>query len=73
MFCILSLSVNVNSICLLICTGPVVYVMEVVNRIIYKVCPFVAGGVFIGSVYWTAVTYGAVTVMQVCQFMNTCM
>ena len=45
--------------------GPVVYVMEVVDRIIYKVCPFVAGGVFIGSVYWTAVTYGAVTVMQV--------
>ncbi len=39
--------------------------MDLVDRIIYKVCPFVAGGVFIGSVYWTAVTYGAVTVMQV--------
>ncbi|XP_064630720.1 E3 ubiquitin-protein ligase MARCHF5-like [Lineus longissimus] len=45
--------------------GPVVYVMEVADRFIYKVCPFVAGGIFIGSVYWTAVTYGAVTVMQV--------
>ena len=46
-------------------SGPVVYMMDLVDRIIYKVCPFVAGGVFIGSVYWTAVTYGAVTVMQV--------
>ncbi|XP_064599887.1 E3 ubiquitin-protein ligase MARCHF5-like [Liolophura sinensis] len=45
--------------------GPVLYVMDVVDRIIYKMCPFVAGGIFIGSVYWTAVTYGAVTVMQV--------
>lgn len=49
----------------LIVTGPVLYVMDVVDRIIYKMCPFVAGGIFIGSVYWTAVTYGAVTVMQV--------
>jgi E3 ubiquitin-protein ligase MARCH5 len=45
--------------------GPVVYLMDVVDRVIYKLCPFVAGGIFIGSVYWTAVTYGAVTVMQV--------
>ena len=45
--------------------GPVVYVIDLVDKIIYKVCPFVAGGIFIGSVYWTAVTYGAVTVMQV--------
>ena len=39
--------------------------MELVDRAIYKLCPFVAGGLFVGSVYWTAVTYGAVTVMQV--------
>ena len=39
--------------------------MEKADRFIYKTCPFVAGGIFIGSVYWTAVTYGAVTVMQV--------
>lgn len=39
--------------------------MDVADRVIYKMCPFVAGGIFIGSVYWTAVTYGAVTVMQV--------
>ncbi|XP_060064945.1 E3 ubiquitin-protein ligase MARCHF5-like [Ylistrum balloti] len=45
--------------------GPMVYIMDVADKIIYKMCPFVAGGIFIGSVYWTAVTYGAVTVMQV--------
>jgi len=45
--------------------GPIVYIMDVMDRIVYKVCPFVAGGIFIGSMYWTAVTYGAVTVMQV--------
>jgi E3 ubiquitin-protein ligase MARCH5 len=39
--------------------------MDVADRVICKLCPFVAGGIFIGSVYWTAVTYGAVTVMQV--------
>ena len=27
-------------------------------------CPFVAAGVVIGSIYWTAVTYGALTIMQ---------
>ena len=45
--------------------GPLVYVLDIIDRIIYKVCPFIAGGIRVGSVYWTAVTYGAVTVMQV--------
>lgn len=27
-------------------------------------CPFIAAGVVIGSIYWTAVTYGALTIMQ---------
>lgn len=45
--------------------GPFIYLLEKADRFIYKTCPFVAGGIFIGSVYWTAVTYGAVTVMQV--------
>ena len=45
--------------------GPLVYVMDMSDRIISKLCPFIADGIFIGSVYWTAVTYGAVTVMQV--------
>lgn len=45
--------------------------MDIADKIIYKMCPFVAGGMFIGSVYWTAVTYGAVTVMQVSRFSCT--
>ena len=39
--------------------------LDRVDALIYKVCPFVAAGVVVGSIYWTAVTYGAVTVMQV--------
>ena len=46
------------------------YLMDIADKIIYKTCPFVAGGMFIGSVYWTAVTYGAVTVMQVSWCIN---
>lgn len=45
--------------------GPAVKIMEWIDRLIFKICPFMAGGIFVGSVYWTAVTYGAVTVMQV--------
>ncbi|KAK3610415.1 hypothetical protein CHS0354_016594 [Potamilus streckersoni] len=45
--------------------GPLFYILELADRIINRMCPFVAGGIFLGSVYWTAVTYGAVTIMQV--------
>lgn len=40
-------------------------VLDTIDRIICKACPFLAGGILVGSVYWTAVTYGAVTIMQV--------
>jgi E3 ubiquitin-protein ligase MARCH5 len=45
--------------------GPVIVMLDAVDSVIYKVCPFVAAGIVVGSVYWTAVTYGAITVMQV--------
>lgn len=45
--------------------GPVIVVLDAMDNAIYKVCPFVAAGIVVGSIYWTAVTYGAVTVMQV--------
>lgn len=45
--------------------GPVVYVLDLADRLISKACPFTAAGIMVGSIYWTAVTYGAVTVMQV--------
>nr|CAB3263648.1 E3 ubiquitin-protein ligase MARCH5 [Phallusia mammillata] len=45
--------------------GRICGVMMTVDRLIYKASPIVATGVLLGSVYWTAVTYGAITVMQV--------
>ncbi|KAG2462580.1 MARH5 ligase, partial [Polypterus senegalus] len=44
---------------------PLVYVLDLADRLISKACPFAAAGIMVGSIYWTAVTYGAVTVMQV--------
>jgi E3 ubiquitin-protein ligase MARCH5 len=45
--------------------GLFVRVLDTLDRIICKACPFIAGGILVGSVYWTAVTYGAVTIMQI--------
>lgn len=45
--------------------GLFVRILDFLDRIICKACPFLAGGILVGSVYWTAVTYGAVTIMQV--------
>uniref|UniRef100_T1ISN4 E3 ubiquitin-protein ligase MARCHF5 n=1 Tax=Strigamia maritima TaxID=126957 RepID=T1ISN4_STRMM len=45
--------------------GPVVYFMDLCDGVIYKICPFLAAGLMISSVYWSGVTYGAVTVMQI--------
>ncbi|XP_070621606.1 E3 ubiquitin-protein ligase MARCHF5-like [Erythrolamprus reginae] len=45
--------------------GPVVYFLQQVDRILSKVSPFAAAGIVVGTLYWSAVTYGAVTVMQV--------
>jgi len=45
--------------------GQLMLFLDRVDALIYKVCPFVAAGVVVGSIYWTAVTYGAITVMQV--------
>ncbi|GAB6025051.1 E3 ubiquitin-protein ligase march5 [Chamberlinius hualienensis] len=45
--------------------GTVVYIMDVADSIVYRVSPFIVAGILVGSIYWTAVTYGAVTVMQV--------
>ncbi|XP_067007871.1 E3 ubiquitin-protein ligase MARCHF5 [Anabrus simplex] len=45
--------------------GTLVMILDTFDNVIYKVCPFMAAGIVVGSIYWTAVTYGAVTVMQV--------
>ncbi|XP_031786470.1 E3 ubiquitin-protein ligase MARCH5 isoform X1 [Nasonia vitripennis] len=45
--------------------GPLVVILDTIDGLIFKVCPLIAAGIVVGCVYWTAVTYGAVTVMQV--------
>lgn len=40
-------------------------VLEAIDTLIRRSSPFLAAGVFVGSLYWTAVTYGAITVLQV--------
>ncbi|XP_067928261.1 E3 ubiquitin-protein ligase MARCHF5-like isoform X2 [Watersipora subatra] len=39
--------------------------LDLLEKYIHKLCPYVAAGILMGSLYWTSVTYGAVTVMQV--------
>lgn len=45
--------------------GPLVYFLQQVDRALSRASPFAAAGVVVGTIYWSAVTYGAVTVMQV--------
>uniref|UniRef100_A0A8C2CTQ7 E3 ubiquitin-protein ligase MARCHF5 n=1 Tax=Cyprinus carpio TaxID=7962 RepID=A0A8C2CTQ7_CYPCA len=45
--------------------GPLVYFLQQVDRVLSRASPFAAAGVVVGTIYWSAVTYGAVTVMQV--------
>ncbi|XP_026684204.1 E3 ubiquitin-protein ligase MARCH5-like [Diaphorina citri] len=45
--------------------GLLVSLLDTIDTAVYKLCPFVAAGVVLGSMYWCAVTYGAVTVMVV--------
>lgn len=45
--------------------GPLVYFLQQFDRALSRVSPFAFMGVVGGMVYWSAVTYGAVTVMQV--------
>ena len=41
-----------------------VAVLDSGDMLIQKLCPIITGGVCVGSIYWTMVTFGAVTVMQ---------
>ncbi|KAG6449083.1 hypothetical protein O3G_MSEX005859 [Manduca sexta] len=45
--------------------GAFVALLDAMEEVTHKICPFIAGGVLLGSIYWIAITYGAVTVMQV--------
>lgn len=45
--------------------GILVLLLDTVDSFVYKGCPFLAAGIVVGAIYWCAVTYGAITVMQV--------
>ena len=45
--------------------GPLVVVLDTIDGVIFRICPIIAASIVAASIYWTAVTYGAVTVMQV--------
>ncbi|XP_053689939.1 E3 ubiquitin-protein ligase MARCHF5-like [Sabethes cyaneus] len=44
--------------------GALAHVLEGIDAVIKQISPFLTAGVIVGSIYWTAVTYGAVTVLQ---------
>ena len=39
--------------------------LDTIDKLVGRLCPVIAGGVCVGSLYWTCVTFGAITVMQV--------
>ncbi|XP_077353131.1 E3 ubiquitin-protein ligase MARCHF5-like isoform X3 [Festucalex cinctus] len=45
--------------------GALVYFLQQVDRALSRVSPLAAFGVLVGTAYWSAVTYGAVAVLQV--------
>ena len=51
--------------CFFFVSGAVLYILDVCDWFLYKASPFCAIGVTLVSVYWTLVTYGAISVMQV--------
>ncbi|XP_011415678.3 E3 ubiquitin-protein ligase MARCHF5 [Magallana gigas] len=45
--------------------GPILKVVDSVDKMIQHACPFGMGLLFCGGVYWTAFTYGFIVVLQV--------
>jgi len=43
----------------------VIRLLDTLDKLVARLCPVIAGGVCVGSLYWTCVTYGAITFMQV--------
>lgn len=44
------------------------YFVQVLNKLdktANQLCPFLAAGVVVSTLYWSAASYGAITVMQV--------
>ncbi|XP_055381280.1 E3 ubiquitin-protein ligase MARCHF5 [Condylostylus longicornis] len=45
--------------------GKFANILEGFDNMVKRLSPFLAAGIIVGSLYWTAVTYGAVTVLQI--------
>lgn len=45
--------------------GIMIAVLHELNEIIKVFCPFLVAGLAVVILYWTSVTYGAITVLQV--------
>lgn len=43
----------------------IIFILEKCEMAITKCCPLLAAGVLLGSVYWCAVTYGVIVVLQI--------
>lgn len=44
--------------------GSLANILEGIDTLIKRISPFLTAGVIVGSIYWTTVTYGAVTILQ---------
>lgn len=42
-----------------------VQILNKLDKTANQLCPFVAAGVVVSTIYWSAASYGAITVMQV--------
>jgi E3 ubiquitin-protein ligase MARCH5 len=47
-----------------------VQVLNKLDKTANQLCPFVAAGVVVSTIYWSAASYGAITVMQVIRNIN---
>lgn len=45
--------------------GPFLAIVQHVDGLLNRICPLATAGILVGSLYWSAVTYGAVTIFQV--------
>jgi len=46
-------------------SGMFMKVLDTMDMMVGHMCPWVAGGVMMGGIYWSCVTFGAVTIIQV--------
>lgn len=68
LYCILPNSSNNQNISVNVTrcfVGPILKVVDSVDKMIQHACPFGMGLLFCGGVYWTAFTYGFIVVLQV--------